>query len=102
MSILLHMMMMMMINYYNTNFCFKLLHDTLFRKTSKLILPRWKKILSITVIIVEQEFYICGSVQRESNLTIFQLDATYSAYYITVGSSTCFGVDTYHQELIQL
>ena len=25
------------------------------------------------------------------NLTIFQLDATYSVYYITVGSSTCFG-----------
>jgi len=26
-----------------------------------------------------------------NNLTIFQLDATYSVYYITVGSSTCFG-----------
>jgi len=24
------------------------------------------------------------------NLTIFQLDVTYSVYYITVGSSTCF------------
>jgi len=37
-------------------------------------------------------FYIRvhGSVHRESNLTIFQLDATYSVYYITVGSSTCF------------
>jgi len=30
-------------------------------------------------------------MHRESNLTIFQLDATYSVYYITVGSSTCFG-----------
>jgi len=30
-------------------------------------------------------------VHHESNLTIFQLDATYSVYYITVGSSTCFG-----------
>ena len=36
-------------------------------------------------------FYIQGSVDRESNLTIFQLDATYSGYYISVGSSTCFG-----------
>ena len=25
------------------------------------------------------------------NLTIFQLDATYSVYYISVGSPTCFG-----------
>ena len=30
-------------------------------------------------------------MHRETNLTIFQLDATYSVYYITVGSSTCFG-----------
>jgi len=37
---------------------------------------------------------------RESNLTIFQLDATYSVYYITVGSSTCFGCRTHHQELV--
>ena len=36
-------------------------------------------------------FYIRGSVHRELNLTIFQLDVTYSVYYITVGSSTCFG-----------
>jgi len=35
--------------------------------------------------------YIHGSVHRESNVTIFQQDATYSVYYITVGSSTCFG-----------
>ena len=37
-------------------------------------------------------FYIRvhGSVHRESNLTIVQQDATYSVYYITVGSSTCF------------
>jgi len=37
------------------------------------------------------EFYLHGSVHRESNLTFFQLDATYSFYYITVGSATCFG-----------
>jgi len=30
-------------------------------------------------------------VPRESNLIIFQQDATYSVYYISVGSSTCFG-----------
>jgi len=32
-------------------------------------------------------------MHRESNLKIFQLDATYSVYYITVGSST-FRVST--------
>jgi len=33
-----------------------------------------------------------GSVNRESNLIIvFQQDATYSVYCISVGSSTCFG-----------
>ena len=36
-------------------------------------------------------FYIHGSVHRESNLTTVQQDATYSVYYISVGSSTCFG-----------
>ena len=30
-------------------------------------------------------------MHRESNLVTVQLDATYSVYYITVGSSTCFG-----------
>ena len=35
--------------------------------------------------------YIHGSVHRESNLIIVQQDATYSVYYISVGSSTCFG-----------
>jgi len=34
--------------------------------------------------------YIHGSVHRESNLIIVQQDATYSVYYISVGSSTCF------------
>jgi len=34
-------------------------------------------------------------VHRESNLTIFQLDTTYSVYYITVGSSTYLPYDTY-------
>jgi len=37
------------------------------------------------------EFYIHGSVLRESNLISVQQDATYSVYYISVGSSTCFG-----------
>jgi len=37
------------------------------------------------------EFYIHGSVHRESNLIIVQQDVTYSVYFITVGSSTCFG-----------
>ena len=36
-------------------------------------------------------FYIHGSVHRESNLITAQQDATYSVYYISVGSSTCFG-----------
>jgi len=35
------------------------------------------------------KFYIYGSVHRESNLTAVQQDATYSVYYISVGSSTC-------------
>ena len=35
-------------------------------------------------------FYIHGSVHRESNLITVQQDATYSVYYISVGSSTCF------------
>ena len=37
------------------------------------------------------KFYIHGSVHRESNLIIVQQDATYSVYYISVDSSTCFG-----------
>ena len=36
-------------------------------------------------------FYIHGSVHRESNLTTLPQDAIYSVYYISVGSSTCFG-----------
>ena len=48
-----------------------------------------------------KEFYVCGSVQCESNLIIFQQDATYSVYYISVGSCTCFGCSR-HQELVQL
>jgi len=30
-------------------------------------------------------------VHRESNLITVQQDATYSVYYISEGSSTCFG-----------
>jgi len=36
-------------------------------------------------------FLIHGTVHRESNLITVQQDATYSVYYIFVGSSTCFG-----------
>ena len=36
-------------------------------------------------------FYVHGSVHRESNLITVQQDATYSVYYISVGSSTCSG-----------
>ena len=36
-------------------------------------------------------FYIHGSVHRESNLITVQQDATHSVYYISIGSSTCFG-----------
>ena len=38
-----------------------------------------------------KEFSIHGSMHRESNLITVQQDATYSVYYIPVGSSTCFG-----------
>jgi len=37
------------------------------------------------------EFYKYGSAHRESNLITAQQDVTYSIYYISVGSSTCFG-----------
>jgi len=38
-----------------------------------------------------RSFYIHGSVHRDSDLITVQQDATYSVYYISVGSSTCFG-----------
>ena len=38
-----------------------------------------------------ERFYTHGSVHHESNLIAVQQDATYSVYYISVGSSTCFG-----------
>jgi len=41
--------------------------------------------------MLEQFFYIHGPVYRESNLITVQQDAPYSVYYISVGSSTCFG-----------
>jgi len=37
------------------------------------------------------EFYIHGSVYREPHWIIVQQDGTYSVYYISVYSSTCFG-----------
>ena len=35
--------------------------------------------------------YVYGSVHRESNLITVKQDAAYSVYYISAGSSTCFG-----------
>jgi len=35
--------------------------------------------------------YVHGSMHREWNLITAQQDATYSVYYISFGSSTCFG-----------
>jgi len=40
---------------------------------------------------VYASFYVHGSVHRESNLITVQQDATYSVYYISVSSCTCFG-----------
>jgi len=34
--------------------------------------------------------FVHGSVHRELNLMTVQQDVTYSVYYISVGSSTCF------------
>ena len=39
--------------------------------------------------IIITEFYIHGSVHRESNLITVQQDATYSVHYISIGCSTC-------------
>ena len=36
-------------------------------------------------------FYVHGSMHHELNSITVQQDATYSVYYISVGSSTCFG-----------
>jgi len=36
-------------------------------------------------------FLILQQIINQLNLKIFQQDATYSVYSITVGSSTCFG-----------
>ena len=45
---------------------------------------------------IERYFNIfMGSVLREANLITVQQDATYSVYYISVGSSTCF--EWWHQ-----
>jgi len=47
-------------------------------------------------------FYTHGSVHRELNLIIVQRDATYSVNYISVAALHVSGVDTHHQELVQL
>ena len=36
-------------------------------------------------------YILHGSMHHELNLIIVHQDATYSVYYISVGSSTCFG-----------
>ena len=46
--------------------------------------------MNIDYIYIYIYIYIYGSVHRESNLITVQQDATYSVYYISVGSSTCF------------
>jgi hypothetical protein len=43
-----------------------------------------------TVFHVFFYIYIHGYVHRESDLITVQQEATYSVYYISVGSSTCF------------
>ena len=45
----------------------------------------------ININFVIKEFYIHGSVPRGSNLITDQQGATYSVYYISVGSFACFG-----------
>ena len=47
--------------------------------------------VSVRMIQLYSLFYIHGSVLGESNLITVQQDATYSVYYISIGSSTCFG-----------
>jgi len=45
----------------------------------------------IYIYIYIHIYYIHGSVHHELSLIIVQQDVTYSVYYISVGSSTCFG-----------
>ena len=42
-------------------------------------------------ILILYNFYIHGSVHRESYLITVQQDATYSVFYISVGTSACCG-----------
>ena len=51
------------------------------------LIPPVKQLCIITCHV----FNIHGSVHRESNLITVHQDVTYSVYYISVGSSTCFG-----------
>jgi len=46
---------------------------------------------TITDFLYTFFFNIHGFAYRESNLITVKQDATYSVYYISVGSSTCFG-----------
>jgi hypothetical protein len=50
----------------------------------------WNNKDKIVVLNQNLRFYIHGSMHRESNIIVQQV-ATYSVYYISVGSSTCFG-----------
>ena len=51
----------------------------------------WQKIFASLSKLLLKEFYMHGSMHRESNLITVQQDVTYSVYYIYGGSSTCFG-----------
>jgi len=61
-----------------------------FGTLQKLSQPGMAHIIIIALIMYEV-LYMYGSVRHESNLIIVPQDATYSVYYISVGSSTCFG-----------
>jgi hypothetical protein len=50
----------------------------------------YQYLANVEVKVLNTEFYIHGSVHHETNLIIVQQDATYSVYYISVGSSTSF------------
>jgi len=62
-----------------------------FLSSSDMLWTNVNMLTNVTTKATFAKFYIHGSVHRESNLLIVQQDATYSVYYISVGSSTCFG-----------
>ena len=48
-------------------------------------------VLNIKDATFHEEIFYCQHFQEDFNLIIVQQNATYSFYYISVGSSTCFG-----------